>query len=808
MNPSQDAKAPSSPEPESSIVLPRQRAVSPSASLSSLPYRANPSLSTLFASTSSLPGSGRSSGTATPTAALAGSVFSPDSPNGGFTPIIGTQGRPDEPRNLILRSFVPQVGVVASSDAEQILRQKGFLGGFLELIRPFGELVHGKVTIRNSVGASTSWDDFGIRFMGLKDALGLPRPAAARKSTERRSTETRADPLKTRLSGSIARSSLTIPRVGGDVAQVEEAVDRHLSFAELQGPSGATDYLNHKEMDSTPKPVGGTSPFYSLYVRRLLSAFPMSPHETFSHPVACVIAISSRNPNPIDELRRLYTSTNTGDDRLPMWVNNEFLRYYVLVHDEDHDEISKSTALYEQMKRHFGLHCHLLRLRSAQCVPSDDDSVRIPISEWLSAAEELAEISRRGVYVVQNVYIFANNRPEAADDVEDPTSCIFESDVTSVRTFVRELVAQSIIPSMERNCAQWNEQVATRRRGISGRLMSLSKRWTPFGSVSRNSSSPVQGNSNNNYDSLQGFYRPDTPEAIMRKLADYAFMLRDFKLASSTYDLLRSDFDNDKAWKYYAGANEMAAVSTLLNTQAMTSKSRAETVDRMLEAATHSYLHRCNTPYYALRSLTMGLELLKLRGSSAVDDAARWGSRILEAGLVGQIGNALFTERIGVCYASRQGVGSMSWGSGRRKSAFWAVLAAENFLRLQKTVQAEKCVEEAWKLYGLKGGDANNRNASLEFDGMRAVLDELRESIVGARLFAQGYDESGEEVEGEDGGDAAVEEESEMLDEGRPHRHSLIGAAAPVDPLGAMPAPLSPLKMRGENPVEGEGSFR
>jgi trafficking protein particle complex subunit 8 len=40
----------------------------------------------------------------------------------------------------------------------------------------------------------------------------------------------------------------------------------------------------------------------------------------------------------------------------------------------------------------------------------------------------------------------------------------------------------------------------------------------------------------------------------MRKLADYAFMLRDWKLANSTYDIVRKDFANDKAWKYAAGA--------------------------------------------------------------------------------------------------------------------------------------------------------------------------------------------------------------------------------------------------------------
>jgi hypothetical protein len=380
-------------ESSSSTILPRQRRGSPTSSISSLPYRrSNASLSTIFASTSNLSQSARSSGTATPTAVLSGSVFSPAPPNGAIN-LVGTQGRPDEPRNLVLRSFAPLVGVLASSDTEEILHQKGFAGGLLELLRPFGEKVPGRVNIRNGVGANTSWDDFGIHFSGLKDTLGLPPSISSRPSLE-----IRTDAAGGRLSGSTAQSTLGPRRVGGDVGQIEETVDRHLSYAELHGSSSTTDYLNHKEKDAPVKESDSASAFYALYLRRLLSAFPMTPHETFSHPVACVIAISSRNPTPIDELRRLYASTNNGDDRLPQWVNNEFLRYYVLVHDEDHDDISKSTALYEQMKRHFGLHCHLLRLRSAQCVPSDDDSKRLPVSEWLSAAEELSEIQKRGKY--------------------------------------------------------------------------------------------------------------------------------------------------------------------------------------------------------------------------------------------------------------------------------------------------------------------------------------------------------------------------------------------------------------------------
>jgi len=149
--------------------------------------------------------------------------------------------------------------------------------------------------------------------------------------------------------------------------------------------------------DATATQTDGTaSPFHTLYLRRLLSGLPVVPHETFSHPVAGIIAISSRNPHPIEELRRLYNRQHDGDLRFPQWVENDFLRYYVLIHDEETGDIAKSNQTFDSMKRHFGLHCHLLRLKSQQCIASDDDSVRLPTCEWMSAGEELAEIQRRG----------------------------------------------------------------------------------------------------------------------------------------------------------------------------------------------------------------------------------------------------------------------------------------------------------------------------------------------------------------------------------------------------------------------------
>ncbi|KAJ5709808.1 hypothetical protein N7493_010099 [Penicillium malachiteum] len=88
---------------------------------------------------------------------------------------------------------------------------------------------------------------------------------------------------------------------------------------------------------------------------------------------------------------------------------------HVLVHDEERDDITESTKLYDQMKRHFGLHCHLLRLRSSQCVVTDDDSVQVPSCERLSPQEQLSGAGEA-----------------------DGTPYLFESDATAIRARLSE----------------------------------------------------------------------------------------------------------------------------------------------------------------------------------------------------------------------------------------------------------------------------------------------------------------------------------------------------------------------------------
>ncbi|KAI0965768.1 ER-golgi trafficking TRAPP I complex 85 kDa subunit-domain-containing protein [Xylaria arbuscula] len=700
-----------------------------------LPYRrSHPSAASLYASTFSPPGSRSQSPSGRPlsTRTTSGSVFGAN-PNNGLALAAGVGDSPGDPLNLILRAFVPHVAIYTSEDTDVLLKEKGFDRGLWELLRPFGERIQGKVIIRDSNGSSRTYEDYSLHFTRFGHGIAHPEPPT---TGLKNAQALRANGVSDRPNEP-ARS----PKAGPTIAEVEAVVDRHLSYAEESFFGAPHSPTSHGFSLDAP------SPYYALYLRRLLSGLPLTPHETFAHPVACVTAISSRNPAPIDTLRRLYTESSTGDKRLPSWVDGEFLRYYVLVHDEERDDITRSMSLFDQMKRNLGLHCHLLRIRGTRSLVTDDDSIPLPRCEWMSAAEELADL----------------RESEDQDGYDDPTKYIFESDATAIRSFVREMVTQSIIPTMERHVSVWNDQVASRRRGIAGKFVGLTRRWG-FGSNSR--SSVIGTNSGSNYDTL-GFYRSDTPEAIMRKLADYAFMLRDWKLAYSTYDILRGDFNNDKAWRYHAAANEMATLSLLIMPQNLSSKTRAETIDAMLEAAYYSYLTRCSAPYGALRCLALGLELLRLRGGSSIDDAVRWGMRLLESKILGPVGDALIKERLAVCYSSKEGIGTQRWGSRRRKSASWSVLGAETWLAQSKFVQAQRCLNEARKTYS----DLPTDHGIDKFQHASAFILSIGQRLNENMQSADQAEE--EETTSEE--NESVDEESEALGDNR--RRAGSGAA-------------------------------
>ncbi|KAL8963161.1 MAG: hypothetical protein Q9193_000530 [Seirophora villosa] len=596
-------------------------------------------------------------------------------------------------REAILASFAPRVSVFASEDTDDIARDKGFAGGFYSLLRPFAEDVPGKVVVRDSAGASKAWDNFTIRLIHDKESLDIDASSVDRLQADQERVCHVTPDQKTRTE-IYKRQNL-----------IDAVLDKSLLSTKIPLPDQSVGNDRHQSEQQSPERPSST---YSLYLRQLLSETLLLPHETFSHPVACLIAVSSRSEGPLEKIRQLYSATGRSNTNIPPWVGVDYLRYYVLVHDEDRDDIATSTALFDLMKRHFGLHCYLLRLRSMPCAETDKDRISMPRCRWISVDGDLAPVGE-------------------SDDL-DGRKWLFESDAAAIESFIRELVTQSIIPFMEGRIVTWNEQVASRRRGIGGRFMSLSKRWTGFGSAKGSNSTIAGGSSlsNSNFDPARGYYSPETPEAIMRQLADYAFMLRDFRLAFSTFETLRTDFSTDRAWLYHASASELACVSFLLIPQTLSNKSRSEMVDQKLDAALYSYLTRSSIPACAVRAVILVAELLLGRGPAAAADAAKWTIRLFDLGILNSLPQALLTERVADIYRCQSGSGGLGFGSRRRRAVLWNILATSLWVELDRPAQAIHRLRDARTIMGV----------DLPFLAMRSMFTALE------RGMSDGQDQS------------------------------------------------------------------
>lgn len=285
----------------------------------------------------------------------------------------GVGGKPKSYRQLVYQSFAPRVAVFASPDTEEFVRRKGFEGGLCSLLRPFGENVPGRVVIRDSFGGSKSWDGYGVRFVRSDSLQPTVSTTAASWDFQARNATSQY---------------LSNPRTSSDPSLTIEASMKSYLPNET---SVLEDHANDQQAQSSEQLT-----YYGHYLRLILSSSPLVPYESFSHPVACLITVSSHSPAPIDTLRHLYAQSNSGSNKIPGWMSTEYLRYYVLIHDEENDDITTSTALFDLMKRHFGLHCHLLRLKSSPCTRGNEEGAKAPSVRWLSADEEVAGERMKG----------------------------------------------------------------------------------------------------------------------------------------------------------------------------------------------------------------------------------------------------------------------------------------------------------------------------------------------------------------------------------------------------------------------------
>ncbi|OVA02018.1 TRAPP III complex [Macleaya cordata] len=280
--------------------------------------------------------------------------------------------------------------------------------------------------------------------------------------------------------------------------------------------------------------------WFQVFNKELVRTSAFSEHEAFDHPVACLLVVSSKDEQPINKFVDLFNT-----NQFPSLLNDgamdpKILKHYLLIHDNQDGSSEKAMNILTEMKSTFGTNdCRLLCINSAQEGLGDQQD-----GAWLPYETDTSLDQHPGCFL--NI-----------------------DDLNEMKDLMQDLSSKHIIPYMEQKIRVLNQQVSATRKGFRNQIKNL---WWRKGKE-------------DTQDAPSGpMYTFSSIESQIRVLGDYAFMLRDYELALSNYRLLSTDYKLDKAWKRYAGVQEMQAL-----TYFMLDQSRKD-AEYCMENAFNTYL--------------------------------------------------------------------------------------------------------------------------------------------------------------------------------------------------------------------------
>ncbi|XP_020578144.1 trafficking protein particle complex subunit 8 [Phalaenopsis equestris] len=338
---------------------------------------------------------------------------------------------------------------------------------------------------------------------------------------------------------------------------VSDAASAALSDLQSE-PQELEAILSETELNFCPS-------WIQTFNKELRKTISFSEHEAFDHPVACLLVVSSNDAQPINRFVDLFNT-----DQLPSLLNDgvmdpKVLKQYLLLHDNHDGTMDKATAILAEMKSTFGpADCRILCINS-----SAGGDGELKDNPWLNFKAHMS--------VSQEIGSFLNI-----------------DDLLEIKEFMQELTSKHIIPYMEQKIRFLNQQVSATRKGFRNQIKNL---WWRKGKEDAPETASGQ------------MYTFSSTESQIRVLGDYAFILRDYELALSNYRLLSTDYKLDKAWKRYAGVQEMMGLAYF-----MLDQSRKDS-EICMETAFNTYLKL--VPLAQRNATRCGLwwaEMLKTRG--------------------------------------------------------------------------------------------------------------------------------------------------------------------------------------------------
>ncbi|KAL1410386.1 hypothetical protein Q8F55_004396 [Vanrija albida] len=564
----------------------------------------------------------------------------------------------------ILQSLSPRVAVLASDDVADSCAANG-CAGLEELLRPW-EGGTDRVSILSTTLTPTVHPTFPLRFVSYASVYANPGLASP-------------------------NPELVVDVIGSGVGKLRPEDEQH----------------------------------YALTRAVLLASRPLAPYETFNHPVGVLFAVSTSTPDPLATLTRLYgQAVGTGAQAAPWMDGVQVLKFFVVVHDVSKrgEDLTAANELLAAVKKSYGPHSTLLVINSRKDLPALPTPVATPHSEVPvpppkdnddpSALSQLYA-STMSSFILSPVATVAAETDDEVKAKKRYAGRLSPDDIQRLIALVRELVIQSLVPWMEARVREWNEAYQSNKRGITGRLFGAGRKL--FGSRPQ-SPAPAGGGG---YNAIKGYYPANSTEALSRRLADFAFMLRDYRYASGVYDTLRRDYTQDRAFRYASAATEMFGLSQLLshtyflpNTPPssrptpLTNLQHSD-VSSWLEQSVLQYLGR--PPAVQIQLDALRITVLYYEAWKAINEWRGVGAALVRAaGEAEEAACAVLIEEA----ASADTKGGKSQ-RGHRRQAFHLVMAARRYEKAGLKYYSRRCLERASDL--MRGAAWTAANDRIEY---------------------------------------------------------------------------------------------
>ncbi|XP_037325169.2 trafficking protein particle complex subunit 8 isoform X2 [Pungitius pungitius] len=608
-------------------------------------------------------------------------------------------------QELVQDSFVPMVAVLCSEEAERVTRKNNL--NFAELLRPFCRLTsEGHIRDPNNQVQVVK----NLRIC-VNNVVTSPNAASA---------------AQRRLLNEVV--SLCQPQEGA-ATNVITAGDYDLNFSDHSVKASVPWYSAWRQTlseVSTSKHYTATTPWFEAYRENFLQSMAASEHEFLNHYLACLLVVSSTETVPVEQFLKLsqeqHRIQHSGDYTNPKWFIPNTLKYYVLLHDMGEGGEQRAESVYEDMKQRYGHQgCYLLKVNSRSFSAEDDEQMPDPWSQYLHRSnlqnqeEEDAAVNSGPVenkasaaevdsspttdkdgaptslepHPLQLDTALCAEHPEPKKGAREPESlvgaagshgaCLTLNDHDHIRQFIQEFTFRGLLPHIEKNIRQLNDQLVS-RKGLSRSLFTATKKWFGGGKV------PEKGVSEPK--STCGLlYPPEAPELQIRKMADLCFLVQHYELAYSCYHTAKKDFLSDQAMLYAAGALEMAAVSAFLQAGAP-----RPYPTHYMDTAIQTYRDVCKNMVLAERCALLSAEILK--SQAKYSEAATLLIKMTSED--SDLRSALLLEQAAHCFINMR-------NPMVRKFAFHMILAGHRFSKAGQRRHALRCYCQAMQVYKERG---------------------------------------------------------------------------------------------------------